>query len=215
MKLSNDSRTVLICVLVNVVIISIVAAGWSAWEHLFKEDYARKKKAEAAEKTMSFKRPELTEEQKAEMQRRRQQFMKLRQDELDLRPGLVDLLKKNKASADKIAKAECDLTLAKMKMMRRRRSGEVSGAELVVKAFYAAKAAPVKVDMGCENSIKCAIANLEFKQQSGMLRRYMNDEDFKSAAEAWQKEQSGANLKALCEAEKNVPEMKPRKRFGK
>ena len=217
MKLSNDSRTALISVLVNIVFIAIFAAGWSAWEHLFKEDYMRNKtkKADEAKAAARFRRPEPTEEQKAEFKRRREQFMQMRKNELELRNGLVTVLKKNNASAAKIAQAECDLTLSKMKMMRRKRSGGVSGAELVVKAFYAAKAAPAKVDMNCEASIRSAIADIEFKQQSVFLRRFMADEDFKTAAEAWRKEQSDANLKALCEAEQNVPEMRPRQRSGK
>lgn len=217
MKLSNDNRTALISVLVNIVFIAIFVAGWSAWKHLFKQDYERSKAQKAAEVKAAahFKRPELTEEQKAEFKRRREQFMQMRKNEMELRSGLVAVLKKNNAPAAKIAQAECDLTLAKMKMMRRKRSNGVSGAELVVKAFYAAKAAPAKVDMNCEESIRSAIADIEFKQQTGFLRRFMADEEFKTAAEAWRKEQSDANLKALCEAEQNVPEMRPRQRSGK
>ena len=213
LKLSNDSRTALICILVNVAFIAVAVAGWSAWNHLFRDEYLRnQKQQEAARKAAQFQRPEPTAEQKAEMARRIQQFKQMRKNEIDLRQKLVELLKKNKASAYKTAQAECDLAVAKMKMMRRRRSNGVSGAELVVRAFYAAKAAPAKVDENCEESIKSAIADIEFKQQTGMLRHYMNDEDFKRAAEAWQNEQSDANLTALCEAEKNVPEMRPRKR---
>ena len=213
MKLSNDSRTALICVLVNVAFIAVAVAGWSAWKHLFQEEYQLKQKQqETARKAARFQRPELTAEQKAEMERRIQHFRQMRKNEIDLRQKLVDLLKKNNAPVYKTAQAECDLAVSKMKMMRRRRSNGVSGAELVVRAFYAAKAAPSKVDVNCEESIKSAIADIEFKQQAGLLRHYMNDEDFKNAAAAWQKEQSDANLTALCEAEKNVPEMRPRKR---
>ena len=217
MKLSNDNRTALIAVLVNIVFITLFIAGWSAWTHLFKEDYLKKQKSKQAAKTVKFERPEPTPEQKAEFKRRREAFMKMRNDELELRKKLVELLKKNNAPAAKIASAECELTLAKMRFMRRRRSSgsTVSGAELVVKSFYAAKAAPAKVDLGSEESIRLAVADLEFKQQAGMLRRFMNEEEFKDAAEKWLKVQSDENLKALCEAEKNVPEMMPRKRMKK
>lgn len=215
MKLSNDNRTALIAILVNIMFIAVFAAGWSAWVHLFREDYIKNQKTKKISHRQKFERPEPTPEQKAEFKRRMEAFKKLRQDELKLRSDLVELLKKNNAPASKIASAECDLTLAKMRMMRRRRSAgnAVSGAELVVKAFYAAKAAPNKVDSNSEESIRLAIADLEYKQQSGMLRRYMNEEEFKCAAENWYKVQSDENLKALCEAEKNVPEAMPRRRM--
>ena len=216
MKLSNDNRTVLIAVLVNIVFIALFVAGWSAWVHLFQKDYHNKQKQKEQAKVKRFERPEPTPEQKAEFKRRREAFMKLRTDEMKLRSELISLLKKNNASVAKIAAEECDLTLAKMRMMRRRRSANgVSGAELVVKSFYAAKAAPEKVDMNSEESIRLAIADIQYKQQQGALRRFMNEEEFKEAAENWCKVQSDENLKALCEAEKNVPEMMPHRRMKK
>ena len=111
MKLSNDSRTALISVLVNIVFITIFIAGWSAWENLFKEDYLRNKAQKEAEaRAARFQqRPEPTPEQKAEFKRRREAFMKMRKEEMDLRNGLVALLKKNNAPAAKIAQAECEL----------------------------------------------------------------------------------------------------------
>lgn len=219
MKLSNDARTALISVLVNVVFITLAIAAWSTWEHLFKEDYLRNKKmAEQQERAKRFAaaRPELTPEQKAAFKKRMEEFRKMRQNEMALRESLITVLKKNNASAAKIAEAECDLTLAKMRMMRRRRSaGGASGAEFVVRAFYAAKAAPAKVDMNSEESIRAAISDIQYKQQSRALRHFMQDDEFKHAAESWKKEQSDDNLRALCEAEKNVPEPMPRKRMRK
>ena len=69
MKLSNDTRTALISVLVNIVFITIFIAGWSAWENLFKEDYLRNKAQKEAEaRAARFQqRPEPTPEQKAEL----------------------------------------------------------------------------------------------------------------------------------------------------
>ena len=218
MKLSNDSRIAVIAVLINIVFITLFVAGWSAWVHLFREDYLKNQKQKQLAKIQKFERPEPTPEQKAEFKRRMDAFRKLCADEMQLRSDLVALLKKNNAPVAKITEAECDLTLAKMRMMKRGRRGAgsgVSGAEQVVRAFYAAKAAPAKVDLNNEESIRLALADNKYKQQAGSLRRFMAEEEFKAAAEAWCKVQSDENLKALCEAEKNVPEMMPRKRMRK
>ena len=216
MKLSNDARIAVISALVTVVMLSVVCACWSAWIHLFKEDYERNQKMKQIPKVKHFERPEPTPEQKAEFMRRREEAKRMRDYEMSLRQELVDLLKKQKAPVAKIAAAECDLTLAKMRMMRRKRRAQgVSGAEFVVKSYYVAKAVPAKVDMNSEESIKLAIAGIEMKRQAGMMRRFFADEEFKAAAEAWQKEQNDANLKNMCEAEANVPEPAPRKRMMK
>jgi len=215
MKLTNDGRIAVIAILMNIVMLALFCAGWSAWVHLFRDDYLRNQKMKQMAAVPKFERPKPTPEQIAEFKRMRAEFQKRRDAEMKLRADLVTLLKNQKAPAAKIAAAECDLTLAKMRMMRRKRRSQqgFSAAEFVVRSYYAAKAAPAKVDAGSEESIRAAIADMEFKNQSGMLRRFMAEEEFKYAATEWQKNPTDANLKALCEAEGNVPEPAPRKRM--
>ena len=213
MKLSNDSRCAIITLLVNVILAGVIYVGWSVWNICFKEDYIRAQKMKEEAKRPKFERPKPTPEQIAAFKKRMAEFKKMREDELKLRTDLVALLKKNNAPAAKIAAAECDLMLAKARQMRRRRP-QVSGVDYVIRSYYAEKYAPAKVDAGNEESIRLAIADMDLKNQSGSVRYFFRDEDFKICADAWKKNPTDENLKALCEAEKNVEPPAPRKGRG-
>ena len=209
MKISNDSRCAVITLLVNIVLAGVIYVGWSVWNICFKEDYVRTQKMKEEIKRPKFERPKPTPEQMAAFKKRMAEFRKMREDELKLRADLVAVLKKNNAPAAKIAAAECDLTLAKARQMRRRRP-QVSGVDYVIKSYYAEKYAPEKVDAANEDSIRLAIAAIDLKNQSGSVRYFFRDEEFKSCAEAWKKNPTDDALKALCEAEKNVEPPAPR-----
>lgn len=213
MKLSNDSRCALITLLVNIILAGLIYVGWSVWEIYFKEDYLRAQKIKEAAKRPKFERPKPTPEQIAAFKKRMEEFKKMRENELKLRADLVALLKKNNAPVCKIASAECDLALAKARQMRRRRP-QVSGVDYVIKSYYSAKYAPAKVDPANEENLRLAIADIDLKNQSGSVRYFFKDEDFKHCAEEWKKNPTDENLRALCEAEKNVEPPAPRKGRG-
>ena len=209
MTLSNDNRIVLISSLVFLVFLAIVFCGFSAWVHFFKNDPASRMKHVAMQQKKqfhgkSFEKRTFTPEPKEKFKRFREEMKKRREYELKLRSDLVALLKKKNAGAAAISAAECDLAIAKIRMMARRRREGVSGAEFVVRGFYVSKAVPAVVDTANEESIRLALADIDMKKQMGQLRRFMASEEFKTAAENWKKEQSDENLKALCEAEKSV-----------
>ena len=215
MKLSNDNKMVLISSLVTLVFFAVIFCGISFWMHFCKNYPSRNKIREIKQKEIAgrkFEKREFTPEQKEKFKRFREEIKKRNEEELKLRTALVALLKKNNASAEKVSEAECNLALAKLRMMMRRRGQGVSAAELVVKSFYASKAAPAVVDFSNEESIRLALADIDAKKQMGQLRRFMASGEFKTAAENWRKEQSDENLKALCEAEKEIPEHTMRRR---
>ena len=213
MKISNDSRCAIITLLVNIILAGVIYVGWSVWNVYFKESYLKAQKEKAMAARPKFERPKPTPEQMAAFKKRMEEFKKMRENELKLRGELVALLKKNNAPVSRIAAAECDLALAKARQMRRR-APQVSGVDYVIKSYYSAKYAPEKVDVANEDSIRLAIADIDMKNQSGSVRYFFKDEEFKSRADEWKKNPTDENLRALCEAEKNVEPPAPRQGRG-